>query len=53
MQTIPDLEPDKRTSAVKKYLARPGHGFSANLQDEIANEVMALLMTRRCVSYLG
>ena len=42
MQTIPDLEPDKRTSAVKKYLARPGHGFSADLQDEIAKEVMAL-----------
>jgi ATP-dependent helicase/nuclease subunit A len=42
MQTIPDLEPDKRVSAVKKYLARPGHGFSADLQDKITNEVMAL-----------
>lgn len=42
MQTIPDLEIANRAHSVRQYLARPSHGFSAALQDEIAGEVMAL-----------
>lgn len=42
MQTIPDLEPTNRARSVQQFLARPGHGFSDTLQNEIAGEVMAL-----------
>lgn len=42
MQTIPELDGRAREAAIRKFLARPAHGFGPGLQDEIAGEVMSV-----------
>jgi ATP-dependent helicase/nuclease subunit A len=42
-QTLPDLEPGVRAAACTRYLARPVHGLSAEVQREIAAEALRVL----------
>ncbi|HYG89715.1 MAG TPA: double-strand break repair helicase AddA [Azospirillum sp.] len=43
LQTLPDLAPALRESACRRFLARPAHELTAEQQDEIARETMAVL----------
>jgi ATP-dependent helicase/nuclease subunit A len=43
LQTLPELGEDAREAACRRFLARPAHGLSAEQQDEIAMETMAVL----------
>ncbi len=42
LQTLPDLEPEKRPRAAAAFLARKVHGLPAAEQDEIARETLAI-----------
>lgn len=42
LQTLPDLPPEKRDAAARRFLARPGHSLDEAQQDEIARETLAL-----------
>jgi ATP-dependent helicase/nuclease subunit A len=43
LQTLPELEPERREAAARRYLAGPAHGLEAGEQDEIARETLAVL----------
>jgi ATP-dependent helicase/nuclease subunit A len=43
LQILPDVAPDARDDACRRFLARPSHGLDAAQQDEIAGEVLATL----------
>ncbi len=43
MQTLPELPPDKRRDAAALYISRPAHGFDADQQAALLDEVMAVL----------
>ncbi|MBW8268898.1 double-strand break repair helicase AddA [Caldovatus aquaticus] len=43
LQHLPDHPPAERAAAARKFLARPGHGLSAEEQRETLEEVLALL----------
>lgn len=43
LQTLPDLPPDRREAACRRFLARTAHRLTAAQQDEIAIETMAVL----------
>ena len=53
MQTLPDLPPDAREAAARRYLARPGHELTAARQDEIATETMRVLTDPRFARLFG
>ncbi|MCA0449429.1 MAG: AMP-binding protein [Proteobacteria bacterium] len=42
LQTLPDLPPEARDAAARRFLARPGNSLDAAQQDEIARETLAL-----------
>src|ERR1700676_708945 len=43
LQSLPNLEPEKRACAARRFLARPVHGPSAAAQDAMLHETMAVL----------
>ena len=43
LQTLPDLEPDLRDAAARRFLARPAHTLTAEQQDRLARETLAVL----------
>ncbi len=43
LQFLPEIAPDRRPEAVRRYLARPVHGFSAAIQESLANEVLSVV----------
>jgi len=43
LQTLPDLPPDSRPTAIAAYLAESAHDLSAAQQSEIGGEVLAIL----------
>ncbi|WP_029010691.1 double-strand break repair helicase AddA [Azospirillum halopraeferens] len=43
LQTLPDLPPDARAPACRRYLARPAHTLTAEQQAAIAAETLAVL----------
>ncbi len=43
LQTLPDLEPELREAAARRFLARPTHDLSAAQQDRLARETLAVL----------
>lgn len=43
MQSLPDLPPDAREAACRRFLARPAHELTPERQDEIARETMAVV----------
>ncbi|HEB78939.1 MAG TPA: double-strand break repair helicase AddA, partial [Rhodospirillales bacterium] len=43
LQSLPDLEPEKRETAARRFLARPAHGLADEEQREIAAETLAVL----------
>ncbi|MCW2238199.1 double-strand break repair helicase AddA [Azospirillum canadense] len=43
MQSLPDLPPDAREAACRRFLARPAHELAPDRQDEIARETMAVV----------
>jgi ATP-dependent helicase/nuclease subunit A len=42
LQTLPDLPPEAREPAAARYLARPVHALTADQQQQIAREVLAI-----------
>ncbi len=53
MQTLPDLPPDAREAAARRYLARPAHELTAERQDEIARETIRVLTDPRFARLFG
>ena len=43
LQTLPELPPNRRVAAARRWLANPVHGLAEPMQRDIADEVMALL----------
>lgn len=43
MQSLPDITPEFRTEAARRYLARAGRDVAENVRDEIATQVFAIL----------
>lgn len=43
LQSLPDLPPEKRSSAVQRFLAHPRHQLTPEQRDEIAGEVLNLV----------
>ncbi|RED51402.1 double-strand break repair helicase AddA [Aestuariispira insulae] len=43
LQTLPDLPPEQREEAARRFLALPGHGLDAPQADEIGREVTRVL----------
>jgi ATP-dependent helicase/nuclease subunit A len=43
LQTLPDLEPDRRAAACRRFLARPAHRLTAGRQEDMARETLAVL----------
>jgi ATP-dependent helicase/nuclease subunit A len=43
LQFLPDIAPERRDEAVRRYLARPVHEFPAETQDSLATEVLNIL----------
>jgi len=43
LQHLPELEPQAREPAARRYLAQPGHGLGPAAQEKIIAEIMAIL----------
>jgi len=43
LQHLPDIEPDDREAACRRFLARPGHGLVAGEAAELAAEILAIM----------
>ena len=43
LQSLPDLDPQKRADAARNYLSRPVHGLGEEARLEIINETLAVL----------
>ncbi len=43
MQSLPDIAPELRAEAARRYLARAGRDVAQNIRDEIAAQVFAIL----------
>jgi len=43
LQSLPDLPRERRSAAARAWLARPDHGLTAEMQVDIADEVMSVL----------
>jgi ATP-dependent helicase/nuclease subunit A len=43
LQTLPDLSPDQRPAACRRFLARPAHNLTPEAQEAIAAETLAVL----------
>ena len=53
MQTLPDLPPDAREAACRRFLARPAHDLSPAQQDELTDETMAVVNNPDFVHLFG
>jgi ATP-dependent helicase/nuclease subunit A len=53
LELLPELAPEERGAAAARYLARPAHGLTAEAQDEIAAEVLAVLADPRAAPLFG
>ncbi|HEV7371435.1 double-strand break repair helicase AddA [Arenibaculum sp.] len=53
LQTLPELAPESRAEAARTWLARPAHGLTAELRDEIARETVAVLEDARFARLFG
>lgn len=53
LQELPDLAPDARLPAARRWLARPTHGLDAAAQEQIAAEVLSVLDDPRFCALFG
>lgn len=53
LEWLPSLPLDRRDQALQHYLAMPGHGLSADRQQALADEVMAVLTHEKFAALFG
>ena len=53
LQTLPEMEMDQREEALHAYLARNAHDLSPDQQQEISNEILAVLSDSRFAPIFG
>jgi ATP-dependent helicase/nuclease subunit A len=53
LQTLPDLDAGERRPAAARYLARPGHDLTADVQKAITEETLAVLGDPALASLFG
>lgn len=53
LQSLPDIAPDRREGAARRFAANPQHGLSQAQQDEIVIETLGLLRDERFAPLFG
>ena len=53
LQLLPETDPGARAALCRRLLARPGHGLTAEAQDEIAAEALAVIDDGRFAALFG
>ncbi len=53
LETLPELSVEERSNAACRYLARPAHGLSAEVQETIMTEVLAVLEEPMAATLFG
>ncbi len=53
LQRLPEIPPERRAEACRRFLAQPGHGIDPEAQAEIAAETLAVLEDPRFAALFG